>query len=177
MIFPDIDMGALVPGRDQNQFVAVGDPGSQPVTPPRPKPAPVIVPPGSYGSAAIILMTDGRNTAGPDPVEAARVAANLGVRIFTIGFGTPAGQMHNMEGGDANAILDEDTLRRMADITKAQYFQARSSAELATIYKQLSTVVEKRSEPTEVTVYFVAAAAVLYALSATLSLLWYRRMF
>jgi Ca-activated chloride channel family protein len=177
MIFPDIDVDALIPGSSSGEFVAIPDPGTAPGAAPRSRPAPPPVQPGSYRSAAIILMTDGRNTAGPDPVEAARLAANMGVRIFTIGFGTPEGQIRNLEGADTNAILDEGTLRQMAGMTKAQYFHAQSSGELAKIYRQLTTSVEKRPEETEITVILVALAAGLCVLSALLSLLWYHRIF
>jgi Ca-activated chloride channel family protein len=177
MIFPDIDVDALIPGHDGSEFVAVGDSATRPNAPPRPKPVLSFVQPGSYHSAAVILMTDGRNTAGPDPVEAARLAANLGVRIFTIGFGTPVRQIRNLEGTDTYTILDEVTLRQMADMTKGLYFHAQSSDELAKIYKQLTTSIEKRPEETEVTVVFVAAATALCALSVLLSMLWYHRIF
>jgi len=177
MIFPDVDVDALISGASRSEFVAVADPAAKPVAPSRQKPALTFVQPGSYRSAAIILMTDGRNTAGPDPVEAARLAANLGIRIFTIGFGAPAGQVRGLEGLDTNSILDEFTLRQMAGMTKAQYFHAQSSDELASIYKQLTAAVEKKPEPTEVTVFFVAAAAGFCVLSAAFSLLWYYRIF
>jgi Ca-activated chloride channel family protein len=51
------------------------------------------VPPGSYTSAAIILLTDGQRTTGPDPVQAAKLAADRGVRVFTVGIGTPDGEV------------------------------------------------------------------------------------
>ena len=68
-------------------------------------------------------MTDGRNTSGPDPIDAARIAANLGVRIYTIGFGTANGQLLYFGGGRGmRAVLDEDTLKRMATITERTIF-------------------------------------------------------
>jgi Ca-activated chloride channel family protein len=143
MIFPDVDVDALIPGQRGGEFVAGGEPAAKPVAAQRRKPVLTLVQPGSYRSAAIILMTDGRNTAGPDPVEAARLAANMGIRIFTIGFGAPAGQVRNLEGLDTNTILDEVTLRQMAGMTGAQYFHAGNAGELASIYRQLSTAVEK----------------------------------
>ena len=62
------------------------------------KPAPKPVPPGSYASAAIILLTDGQTTTGPDPIEAARMAAERGVRVFTVGVGTESGRDHRRRG-------------------------------------------------------------------------------
>src|SRR5262249_14201793 len=149
-IFPQIRPDALMPGFGGNQFTS-GEPLSEigkpkTVTPVLPPP----VQPGSYKSAAIVLMTDGRNTTGPDPVEAARIASNLGVRIFTIGFGTANGKTVNFSGRAIRAVLDEDTLKRMASITSAQYFHAQSAIELTKIYQQLTTKLQKESEETEI---------------------------
>jgi Ca-activated chloride channel family protein len=176
-IFPKIKVSLMVPGFGGDQFTSGealnsgSKAGAKPETPPAP------VKPASYRSAAIVLMTDGRNTTGPDPVETARVAANLGIRIFTIGFGTTNGQMINFYGRSIRAVLDEDTLKRMASITGAQYFHAQTAMELTNIYKQLTTKLQKESEETEISAFFVAAAAFFCALSATLSLLWFHRIF
>ena len=176
MIFPDTDIDAMIPGHGGSEFTAVGESAAK-ANAPRKKPTVTIVQPGSYKSAAIVLMTDGRNTAGPDPIEAARLAANMGIRIFTIGFGTPVRQMTNLDSADTNAIIDEPSLRQMADMTKAQYFHAQSAEELATIYQQLTTVLEKKAEPTEITVVLVAIAGLFAMLSTLLSLLWYHKIF
>jgi Ca-activated chloride channel family protein len=99
------------------------------------------------------------------------------VRIFTIGFGTANGQMLNFYGRSIRAVLDEDTLKRMASITSAQYFHAQSAEELTKIYQQLTTKLQKESEETEISAFFVAGAAFFFLLSVVLSLLWYRRVF
>ena len=111
-----------MPGFGGNQFTS-GESLNE-ISKPKPAAPPPPVQPGSYRSAAIVLMTDGRNTTGPDPVEAARIAANMGVRIFTIGFGTANGRTINFSGRAIRAVLDEDTLKRMASITNSQYFHA-----------------------------------------------------
>ena len=69
------------------------------------------VPPGSYNSAAIILLTDGQRTTGPDSIEAAQMAADRGVRVFTVGFGTQSGETIGFEGWSMRVRLDEDTLK------------------------------------------------------------------
>jgi Ca-activated chloride channel family protein len=174
-IFPQIKPDALMPGFGGDQFtsgVSLNE-----VSKPKPASPPPPVQPGSYKSAAIVLMTDGRNTTGPDPVEAARIAANMGVRIFTIGFGTANGQTINFSGRAIRAVLDEDTLKRMASITSAQYFHAQSALELTKIYQQLTTKLQKESEETEISAFFVMAGGFFSALSALLSLLWYHRIF
>src|SRR5207244_11786556 len=73
----------------------------------QPKPEVKPVPPGSYKSAVVILLTDGQTTTGPDPVDAARLAAERGVRVFTVGVGTPDGQILTGEGWSIRVRLDE----------------------------------------------------------------------
>ena len=134
------------------------------------------VEPGSYKSAAIILMTDGKNTDGPDPIDAARIASNFGVRVFTIGFGTANGQIHTYWGRTMHVVLDEPTLKTMANITHGQYFHAQTEGELAKIYKDLNTRLQNETEEREITAFFVAAALLLTLVSASLSVLWFGRI-
>lgn len=147
-----------------------------PKTVPAPTPAhPPAVEPGSFPSAAIILLTDGRRTIGPDPVEAARMAAERGVRIFTVGFGTTEGAVLSGDGWSIYMRFDEEALRAIADITRARYFYAGSAEELGRVYGELNTrfVLERRS--TEITALFAAAAAGLALVAAALSVWWFNR--
>jgi Ca-activated chloride channel homolog len=140
------------------------------------KKKPVIVEPGSDKSAVIILLTDGATNAGPDPIEAARQAANHGVRVFTVGFGTASGDIVGFGGGRWHAGLDEESLKRIADITRAQYYKASSAEELQAVYKLLSTSVITETKENEITSYFTALAALFVLASAGLSLLWFSRI-
>ena len=132
--------------------------------------------PGSYGAAAIILLTDGQTTTGPDPVDAARLAADRGVRVYTVGIGTPEGQILTGEGWSIRVRLDEDALKIVADLTRAEYFFAGSALDLKKVYETLTArlVMEKRE--TEVTALFSAIATSLALVSAALSLLWFNRL-
>ena len=121
-------------------------------------------------------MTDGKNTTGPDPVEAARIASNFGVRVFTIGFGTNNGQINMFGDRVMRVVLDEETLKTMASITHGQYFHAKTEAELAGIYKGLNTQLQKETQLQEITAFFTMAAALCMALSAGLSLAWFGRI-
>ena len=132
--------------------------------------------PGSYRSAAIILMTDGKSTLGPDPVEAARIAANYGVRVFTIGLAPPTARSGRRGDRMMRVQLDEDTLKTMATITHAQYFHAKTEDELAKIYKQLNTKLQDETQLEEVSAFFVAAAALVAMMSVFLSLIWHGRV-
>jgi Ca-activated chloride channel family protein len=133
------------------------------------------VPPGSYSSAAIILLTDGRRTTGPDPLDAAKMAADHGVRVYTVGFGTAEGATVGFEGWSIFMRFDEEALKSIADITKAEYFHARSAADLHKVYESLTTRLVLQREPTEITALFAAASAVLALAAALLSLLWFHR--
>lgn len=134
------------------------------------------VPPGSYGSAAIILLTDGQTTTGPDPVEASRMAAERGVRVFTVGIGTVAGEILTGDGWAMHVRLDEDPLKQIAEMTKAQYFYAGTAGDLSKVYKTLSSRLTMEKRENEVSGLFAAGAAVLAVLSGVLSMLWFNRI-
>ena len=146
----------------------------QPSQPKKPAPAPV--PPGSNSTALIIVMTDGQTNAGADPVEAARVAATHGVRVFTVGFGSATGDVVGFGGRYMRAQLDEEALKQIADMTRAQYFHATTGGELKKIYQGLNKQLIKERKETEITAFFAAAAAALALTAATLSMLWFNRI-
>jgi Ca-activated chloride channel family protein len=136
------------------------------------------VAPGSYSSAVIILLTDGRRTTGPDALEAAKMAADRGVRIYTVGFGSADGSSvaGGFEGWSIYMRFDEELLKQVAQLTGAEYFHARSAADLIKVYEGLNAryVLEKKA--TEVSALFTAFAAVLALVAAALSVRWFNRM-
>ena len=134
------------------------------------------VPPGSYASAAIILLSDGQTTAGPDPIEASKMAAERGVRVFTVGIGTVSGEILGAEGWSMRVRLDEEALKSIANVTKAEYFYAGTATDLTKIYKTLNSRLVLEKKATEVTALFAAAGAVFALLSGLLSLLWFNRI-
>ena len=134
------------------------------------------VAPGSFGPAAIILLTDGQRTTGPDPFEAAKLAADRGVRVFTVGMGTPDGEVMGFEGWRMRVRLDEDTLKGVSNITRGQYFYAGDAAELKKVYRSLNSRFVLEKKEMEITAAFAALAALLATISAMLSLLWFNRI-
>jgi Ca-activated chloride channel homolog len=88
------------------------------------------VPPGSYKSAAIILLTDGRRTVGVDTLVAAQMAADRGVKIYVVGLGTPDGHLAEGDGMAIYLQLDEPTLRQVAQIIGGEYHQAATAEAL-----------------------------------------------
>ncbi|TFW10219.1 VWA domain-containing protein [Oxalobacteraceae bacterium OM1] len=134
------------------------------------------VPPGSYTTAAIILLTDGQTTTGPNPVAASEMAAERGVRVYTIGIGTVAGEIITGDGWAMHARLDEDALKDIAATTRAEYFYAGTADDLSRVYKSLNSRIGLEKKETETTALFAAGAAILAVLSAMLSLLWFNRI-
>ena len=132
------------------------------------------VAPGSYTAGAIILLSDGRRTTGPDPIEAAQLAARLGVKVYTVAFGTPHGFIPGFEGYSFFTQVDEETLKKIAQITEAEFFKASSAQELKLIYQHLSTQFTLERKDTEISALLAAAAAVLVVLALALSLWWFR---
>jgi len=135
-----------------------------------------IVPPGSFQSAVVILLTDGQATTGPDPLDSARIAADHGVRVYTVGVGSTEGSILGYEGRSMRVQLDEETLQTIADLTRGQYFRASNANELKKIYEAMNAQLTMEKQKTEITAGFSALAALLALISVTLSLLWFNRI-
>jgi len=133
------------------------------------------VAPGSNTNSVIILMSDGRRTTGPDPLDAAKIAADRGVRVFTVGFGTAAGGLIGFEGWSVYVRLDEETLKAVADVTRAEYFYAGTSADLRKVYRNLNSKLVLERKNVEITSLITMGAALLVVLALGLSLWWSSR--
>ena len=132
--------------------------------------------PGSYASGAIILLTDGQRTSGIDSLDAAKAAAERGVRVYTVGIGTVEGETIGFEGWSMRVRLDEDTLKDIARTTRADYFYAGTAGDLKKVYETLSARLTVEKKETEISALLALAAAALALLSASLSLLWFNRI-
>jgi len=134
------------------------------------------VAPGSFASAAIILLTDGQTTTGPDPIEAARMAADRGIRVYTVGIGTQAGEIIGAEGWSMRVRLDEETLKTIANLTRGEYFYAGTATDLKKVYEALNSRILLEKRETEITALVTALAALLALAAALLSVLWFNRI-
>ena len=134
------------------------------------------VEPGSYGSAAIIMLTDGQRTTGPDPIDAAKMAAERGVRVYTVGVGTTAGETIGFEGWSMRVRLDEETLKQVALLTLAEYFHAATAEDLMKVYESLSNKLVVERKETEVTALLALLGASLVALASGLGVYWFGRV-
>ncbi len=172
MIFPDVefDLRSYNPRGDARK--------SAPLDPSRPadKAPPKAVAPGSYTSAAIILLTDGQTTTGPNPIEAARMAADRGVPVYTVGVGTANGETIGGDGWSFRVRLDEESLKSIAVLTRGEYFYAGTATDLQKIYKNLNTRLFFEQKEMEITALFAAAAALFAFVAALLSMLWFGRI-
>jgi Ca-activated chloride channel homolog len=172
-IFPDagLDINAMTTGRQRQQGVAI----DQPKEPTAPKEF-VPVAPGSYDSAAIILLTDGQRTTGVDSLEAAKLAADRGVRVYTVGIGTVNGETIGFEGWSMRVRLDEETLKKIALQTQGEYFYAGNAETLKKVYERLGMRLTLQKKETEISGLLALAGALLTVLAAALSLLWFKRI-
>ena len=176
-LFPDagIDLASMQYGRDRQRGVAIDQPAKESKDGKDKKPF-VPVAPGSYTSAAIILLTDGQRTTGVDSMDAAKVAADRGVRIYTVGIGTVDGETIGFEGWSMRVKLDEETLKGIARNTQAEYFYAGTATDLKKVYESLSSRLTVVKKETEISGILALVAAALALLSAGLSLAWFNRI-
>ena len=133
------------------------------------------VAPGSYNSAAIILLTDGRRTTGIDTLEAAKMAADRGVRIYVVALGT-TGAAATPEGMSIYMQLDEPTLREVARMTGGEYHHAGSAEMLRSVYENLGSRLQVQTRETELTGLLALLSAMLALAAAGLSVLWFGRI-
>lgn len=174
-LFPEqrINLGDMTYSRNTDPFAPKGRSLDQPradETPFTP------VAPGSYSSAAIILLTDGQRTTGVDTAEAAKMAADRGVRVYTVGVGTVDGEIIGFEGWSMRVRLDEESLKEVATTTQGEYFYAGTAENLKQVYESLSTRLTVEKKETEIAGLLALLASLLVMVSAGLSLLWFNRV-
>ena len=170
-LFPDhgIDVGEMTFG-NKRQGRSLDD---------KAKPAPkqiAPVAPGSYDSAAIILLSDGRRTTGIDTLEAAKMAADRGVRIYVVGLGAADGAVPAGEFMSIYMQLDEPTLREVARMTGGEYHHAGTAESLRSVYRNLGSRLQVQARETELTGVLALLSALLAVAAAGLSVLWFGRV-
>ena len=134
------------------------------------------VSPGSHTAAVIVLLTDGENNEEPDPLVAARAAADRGVKIHTVGIGSPGGTTLEIDGFKVHTQLDEAMLKQIADTTTGSYHDATNQSDLDTIYQQLGANLVVRTQDIEVTSLFAGVGLASILLGSVLSLGWLGRI-
>lgn len=153
------------------------------------------MPEGEYAPYMVVLLTDGVNTTGPEPLFAAEYAKTRGIRVYTIGFGTDQnespmncggfqggpndfGQFFfggggGGGGGNFRRGIDEETLKQVAAMTGGAYFAASSTGELEDVFRNLPVQLMTVTEITEISVIFAALGAVFVLPAIILSMIWH----
>jgi len=165
-----VALNTIVVSEGGESFLSTNNPSEPPVD------APATVPEGWYPSAVIVLLSDGENNQDPDPVAVSDLAANLGVRVYTIGVGSTEGAPLKIEGFTIVSRLDEATLQAVADNTGGQYYNASSEEDLSRVYRDLQPKLSIKPENIEITSLFAGAGMLLFLLAGALSLLWFGRV-
>ncbi len=166
-------------------------------------PAATPVPRGAFAPDIIVLLTDGSSNTGPLPLDAAQQAVDRGVRVYTIGFGTPNGSElascqgsvpygfgafggngggyygggygngFGNAGGGFRRGIDEAALKQIASMTGGAYYPASSARELEGVFARLPTYLITKHEVSEISVLFTGIGAVLAVLAIGLSFAWH----
>lgn len=131
---------------------------------------------GWYPSSAIVLLSDGENNQEPDPLLATDLAADFGVRIYTVGVGTAEGAIITVEGFTVQSRLDEPMLKYIADTTGGAYYNAGNEEELRKIYNDLEPKMTIRAEEMEITSLLAGLGILLLIVGGAISLLWFGRV-
>ena len=143
---------------------------------PTPIATPTAMPPGKYTSSVIVLLSDGENNENPDPMAAAQASTDRGVRIYTVGIGSPTGVSLHVNGFTVFTQLDEPTLKQISQTTGGTYYNAQSEQDLLKIYNNLNPQLIVKPEETEVTSIFAGASILVLLLGGVFSFLWFGRL-
>jgi len=161
---------------------------------------PTPVPKGDYSPDIIVLLTDGVSNTGIAPLDAAQEAVDRGIRVYTIGFGTPNGEIQDpygngnsssngggfgggfggggfggngFGGGGFRTGIDEATLKQIASMTGGTYHAASSANDLENVFQNLPTYLIMKHEVQEISVFFAALGALLALAAVILSMIWH----
>ena len=131
---------------------------------------------GYFGGSTVVMFSDGEETGRPDALSVAEVASVAGVRVHTLGVGTPAGAVVNIDGFSVATALDRDLLEGVAALTDGTYHEAEDAAGLAAISETIDLRFKLISKRTEVTGLFSAIGILLLLAGSLLSVLWFGRV-
>src|SRR3954447_23864549 len=137
---------------------------------------------GKRPPAAIVLLSDGKSTAGEDPVLLAQRAQRDRIPIYTVALGTSSGTIRVPRPGGASGFEtrpvppDPQTLSQIARVSGGQAYSAEDEGQLSTVYHHLGSQLGRKRAPREITAGFVGGAVALLALAGALSLRWFGRL-
>ena len=129
---------------------------------------------GEAVPASVVVMSDGETTVGAPNSRAADAAAEAGVPVTTIGFGTDEGTI-SYEGRVLPVPVNQEELAELAEVTGGRSFEAATGDELQSAYEDIGSSVGYETEEREISRFFTGLALALAALSAVGSLAWFSR--
>jgi Ca-activated chloride channel homolog len=131
---------------------------------------------GYHGSATIVVLSDGENTQGPDPLEIAQLAANAGVHIATIGVGGTDGAIIEIDGFQVATALDEELLSGIAETTGGTYHRAEDAAALRDVYSSIDLRITVDGKQREITGLLAGVGVGLLLSGGALAMRWFGRI-
>jgi Ca-activated chloride channel family protein len=130
--------------------------------------------------AAILLLSDGTSTRGRDPVEQARAARRLGVRVYTVTLGTEAGTITVTRQDGSTAVRrvppDPQSLAEIARVSRGKAYTAGSTDRLEEIYEKLGSELGHKKEKRQITSVFAGGGLVLLLTGIVMSMRWFGRV-
>jgi len=131
---------------------------------------------GYYPSAVVVLLTDGENTASPDPLAIAQLAANAGVRIYPVGIGSTDGTILEVDGFNVLTQLNEPVLEEIASVTNGVFYLAEDEEALRDIYENIDLRLTISGDKMEITSVLAGTSLAFFMIGGMMSLVWYGRM-
>lgn len=131
---------------------------------------------GDYSSAVIILLTDGENLSAPEPLDIAQLAAEAGVRIYTVGIGSDEGTVLEVDGFYVLTQLNEPALQNIARVTNGVYYHAEDTASLQEIYRDIDLQMTIKGEMMEITSILAGIGALFFLIGGGLAMVWFGRI-
>ena len=130
----------------------------------------------SVSSSVVLLLTDGEQTSRGDPLQIAQLAAEAGVRIYTVGIGSKEGVVLQTKGFSVLTQLNETALQAIASMTNGSYYYAENETALREIYENVDLRLTINGEKTEITAILAGLGLLFFLIGGILSLLWIGRM-
>lgn len=143
---------------------------------PQAEPTPLPLAEELYENSVIVLLSDGENNENPDPLEAAQSAGERGVRIYTVGIGSPEGAILKVEGFTVLTQRNDAMLQNISDISGGEYHSADNAEDLLTIYDQLTPKLVMKEEKLEITALLAGAGLFFLLVGGGFSLAWFSRL-
>jgi Ca-activated chloride channel homolog len=131
---------------------------------------------GYWGSATIVLFSDGQDANADRAQQAAALASDAGVRIETVGVGTTKGTTVKVDGYQVATALNEDLLTAIATTTGGSYHPASDAAAVNQIHKSIDLRLTTKAQPVELTALFAAAGLLLLVAGGLLMIRWHGRI-